>query len=53
MKTKNQRRVIIGMLLVGGPIVGFLLNGDRGLLFGLVVSLLAVVWLVIEERKVL
>jgi hypothetical protein len=53
MKTKAQRRMVMLLLLVGGPIVGVLVRGDRGLLFGLLVSLLAVVWFLIEERKLM
>jgi hypothetical protein len=53
MQTKHQRRLIMLVLLLGGPVGGWLLNGDRGLLFGLIVSLFAVVWFVIEERKLL
>jgi hypothetical protein len=43
----------MSILFLGGPVVGWLLNGDRGLLFGLVVSVFAIVWFVIEERKLL
>jgi hypothetical protein len=53
MTTKTQRRWTQLAILLAGPIMGKLMNGDRGLLFGLVVSLLAVIWFVIEERKVL
>lgn len=53
MKTKIERRLIMLALLLGGPIGGWLIKGDRGLLFGLAVSLFAVVWFVIEERKLL
>jgi hypothetical protein len=53
MTTRTQRRVTMLILFIGGPLVGYLLRGDRGLLFGLIVSLLAVVWYLIEERKLL
>lgn len=53
MKTHAQRRWIILALFLGGPIAGWLLLADRGLLFGLTVSLLAVAWFLIEERKLL
>lgn len=48
-----HRRLIKFALFVGGPVAGWLLNGDRGLLLGLVVSLIALAWFVIEERKLL
>jgi len=41
------------LLFLAGPIVGWLLQGDRGLLFGLIVSALAVIWFVIEEKHIL
>lgn len=53
MLPKRQRRMIMLGLLVGGPVGGWLINGDRGLLFGLVLSLFAVVWFAIEERHLL
>lgn len=53
MNSRTQRRLIMLALLLGGPILGWLLNGDRGLLLGLVVSLFAIVWYVIEERRLL
>lgn len=52
MSHKSRRWVTLGLLL-GGPIGGWLLKGDRGLLLGLVVSLLAIIWLFVEERKIL
>ena len=53
MTTKRQRRLIMLALLLGGPIAGVIVNGDRGLLFGLIVSLLAIIWFIVEERKLL
>lgn len=49
----THRRLITLSILMGGPVVGWLINGDRGILFGLIASVLAVVWLVIEERKLM
>ena len=39
-------------MLVGGPIGGWLVNGDRGIMFGLAVSALAVCWFLLEQRKI-
>jgi hypothetical protein len=41
------------LLLLGGPIAGWLMRGSRGVLFGLVISLFAVIWYVIEEKRIL
>ena len=49
----THRRLIALLILTGGPVAGWLLNGDRGILFGLIASALAVVWLLIEERKLM
>jgi hypothetical protein len=52
MVSKRVRRTVMLLMLVGGPIAGWLINGDRGILFGLVVSALAVVWFLLEQRKI-
>lgn len=53
MHTRSQRRWIMLALFLGGPLIGYALRGDRGVLFGLVASVLAVVWFLVEERKIL
>lgn len=53
MTRTHWRRLITAMLLVGGPAIGWLLNADRGFLFGSLVSVLAIIWCAIEERKLL
>jgi hypothetical protein len=40
------------LMFVGGPLVGWQVNGDRGMLFGLAVSALAVFWFLLEQRKI-
>jgi hypothetical protein len=52
MVTKQVRRIFMVVMLVGGPLVGWLVNGDRGLMFGLAVSVLAIVWFLLEQRKI-
>ena len=52
MSSKRVRRTVMLVLFLGGPITGWLLREDRGFLFGLVVSLLAVVWFLLEEKKI-
>jgi hypothetical protein len=52
MVSRKVRRIFIWSILVGGPIGGWLINGDRGILFGLAVSVLAIVWLFLEQRKI-
>lgn len=37
-------------LFIGGPLVGYLLNGDRGVLLGLATSAIAIVWWLLDER---
>jgi hypothetical protein len=53
MSSKTQLRLLILVFVIGGPAVGWVLNGDRGLLLGLIVSLFAVVWSLVARRKVL
>lgn len=53
MNARTQRRLVILALFLGGPLIGYLLRGDRGLLFGLVASALAAVWFVVEQRRIL
>lgn len=50
MNSKRNRRLLMTLLFLGGPLVGFLLNGDRGLLLGLGTSALAIVWYLLDER---
>jgi hypothetical protein len=52
MVTRKTRRILLWVVLLGGPICGWLMNGDRGVLFGLAVSVLAIVWLFLEQRKI-
>ncbi len=40
------------LMFLGGPSVGWLINGHRGLMFGLALSVLAVGWFLLEERRV-
>ena len=40
------------VMFIGGPLIGWLLNGDRGVIFGLAVSVLAVCWFLLEQRKI-
>ena len=44
--------MFIVFMFVGGPIAGWLINGDRGIVFGLAVSALAIVWFLLEQRKI-
>ncbi|MGQ0635331.1 MAG: hypothetical protein ACT4QC_12020 [Planctomycetaceae bacterium] len=53
MDSKRIRRLLMLLLLVGGPMVGWAIRGSRGVLFGLAVSLLAVIWFFIEEKRLL
>lgn len=39
-------------LLIGGPICGWLLNGDRGIAFGMATSVIAVTWFLLEQRRI-
>lgn len=52
MVSKRVRRMLMLTLLIGGPIVGWLLNGDRGILFGMATSVLAVTWFLLEQRRI-
>lgn len=52
MVSKQVRRTFMLLMLVGGPIVGWLINGSRGTMFGLAVSVLAVFWFLLEQRKI-
>lgn len=53
MPLRHRRRWLKLLLFLAGPIVGWLVLDDRGLLFGLIVSALAVVWFVVEEKHIL
>jgi len=53
MTTKTRRRLIMLVFVLGGPAVGWALNGDRGLLLGAAVSLFAIVWFIVPGRKAL
>jgi hypothetical protein len=50
MNSKRNRRLMMALLFVAGPLVGYLLNGDRGLLLGLGTSALAILWYLLDER---
>jgi hypothetical protein len=52
MISKRVRRVIMLLMFAGGPLVGYLMRGDRGAMFGLAVSVLAVTWYLLEERRI-
>jgi hypothetical protein len=52
MLTKTVKRTIMLAMFVGGPTIGWFINGDRGAMFGLVVSVLAIGWFLLEERKI-
>ena len=52
MVSKGIRRTFMLALLVGGPIGGWLLNGDRGIVFGMVTSVLALIWFLLEQRRI-
>jgi len=53
MLLRHPRRWLMLLLFLAGPTLGWLLLDDRGLLFGLIVSALAVVWFLIEEKHLL
>ena len=40
------------LMFAGGPTVGWLLNGDRGTMLGLAVSVLAIVWFLLERGRI-
>lgn len=52
MVSKSVRRTFMLALLVGGPLVGWLFNGDRGMLFGMATSVIAVMWFLLEQRRI-
>lgn len=52
MVSKRVRRTFMLLMLLGGPIAGWLINGDRGVMFGLAVSVLAVGWFLLEQKKI-
>jgi hypothetical protein len=52
MISKRARRVIMAVMFVGGPLVGYLMRGDLGAMFGLAVSILALIWYFLEERRI-
>ncbi len=52
MLSKPVQRTMMVLMFVGGPIVGWLLNGDRGIMFGLAVSVLALVWFLMERARI-
>ncbi|MGE5191484.1 MAG: hypothetical protein ACM3U2_03210 [Deltaproteobacteria bacterium] len=52
MTSKGIRRTVMLLLFVGGPLVGYLINDHRGAMFGLAVSVLAVIWYFLEERRI-
>jgi hypothetical protein len=52
MLSKPVKRTIMLAMFVGGPVIGWFVNGDRGAMFGLVVSVLAIGWFLLEVRKI-
>lgn len=52
MLSKRVQRTIMILMFVGGPIIGWLVNGDRGTMFGLAVSVLAIIWFLLEQTKI-
>lgn len=52
MVPKKMRRAFLWLMLLGGPIAGWLINGDRGIMFGLAVSALSICWFLLEQRKI-
>jgi len=52
MVSKRVRRTFMVLMLLGGPICGWLINGDRGIMFGLAVSILAIGWFLLEQWKI-
>lgn len=51
MSSRITRRLMMAALFVGGPLGGYLVNSDRGLLLGLAVSAIAVTWFLLDERR--
>ena len=52
MVSRRVRRGFMLVMLIGGPTAGWVINSDRGLMFGLAVSVLAIVWFLLEQRKI-
>jgi hypothetical protein len=52
MLSKPVQRTIMLLMFAGGPLVGWFLNGDRGIMFGLAVSVLAVGWFLLERSRI-
>ena len=52
MVSKRVRRVLMLLMFIGGPLAGYLMREDRGAMFGLVVSVFAVIWYFLEERRI-
>lgn len=52
MVSKSVRRTFMLVLLLGGPVAGWLLNGDRGIVFGMATSVIAVTWFLLEQRRI-
>lgn len=53
MLLRHPRRRLMLLLFLAVPALGCMLFDDRGPLFGFVVGVLAVGWLIIEERHIL
>ena len=51
MQSRLVRRLSMAALFFGGPVAGWLLNGDRGLLLGLATCVIAGAWFALDERK--
>ncbi|MBS0261315.1 MAG: hypothetical protein JSS02_05110 [Planctomycetes bacterium] len=52
MLPRTPRQFLPLLLFVVGPVAGWLINGDRGLMFGFAVSVLAVIWYTLEHRRI-
>jgi hypothetical protein len=52
MVSRPVQRMIMLLMFAGGPIIGWLVNGDRGIMFGFAVSVLAIVWFLLERRRI-
>jgi hypothetical protein len=52
MVSKGVRSTFIIAILIGGPLVGWILNDDRGIIFGMAASVLALFWFRIEHRTI-
>ncbi len=51
MVSRITRRLMMASLFIGGPMVGYAFNGDRGILLGAATSVIALVWFLLDERR--